>query len=81
MDRKQNIFPVMEVASGEYSVDLIKAAQMMTQFKPEPEGNGSWEIHIPSIPALPSPLGMYSKYGVCLQNVLITLTKCTSAGN
>ncbi|CAB3223271.1 unnamed protein product [Arctia plantaginis] len=51
---------LMEVASGEYSVDLIKAAQMMTQFKPEPEGNGSWERHIPTIPALPGPLDFSS---------------------
>ena len=47
----------MEVASGEYNVDLVKIAQAMTQFKPEPVGNGSWESHIPTIPALPSPLG------------------------
>ncbi|XP_075974021.1 ATP-binding cassette sub-family G member 1-like [Anticarsia gemmatalis] len=49
---------LMEVASGEYEVDLSKAAQIMTQFKPEPASNGSWERHIPTIPALPSPLDL-----------------------
>lgn len=51
-------FPVMEVASGEYGVDLVKTAQTMTQFKPELVGNGSWESHIPTLPALlPSAIG------------------------
>ncbi|PZC83637.1 ATP-binding cassette sub-family G member 1 [Helicoverpa armigera] len=47
---------LMEVASGEYDVDLVKSAEIMSQFKPEPAGNGSWESHIPTLPALPSPL-------------------------
>ncbi|KAJ8730679.1 hypothetical protein PYW08_002092 [Mythimna loreyi] len=42
---------LMEVASGEYGVDLVKTAQTMTQFKPESVGN-----HIPTLPALPSSL-------------------------
>lgn len=52
----------MEVASGEYDVDLVKAARTMAQFKPEFAGNGSWERHIPTIPALPSPLGMSTSH-------------------
>lgn len=48
----------MEVASGEYEVDLVKSAQTMAQFKPAAIANGSWESHIPTIPALPSPMGM-----------------------
>lgn len=57
----------MEVASGEYGVDLVKSAQTMTQFKPEPVDSGSWESHIPTIPALPSPLGTS-----CLPTLCVT---------
>ncbi|KAL4716397.1 hypothetical protein ACJJTC_006759 [Scirpophaga incertulas] len=45
---------LMEVASGEYDIDLIQAAKTMEQFKPEQIANGSWNI--PTIPALPSPM-------------------------
>ncbi|KAH9642941.1 hypothetical protein HF086_011298 [Spodoptera exigua] len=53
---------LMEVASGEYDVDLVKSAQIMSRFKPDltANGNGSWENHIPTIPALPSPLDIRS---------------------
>ncbi|KAG6458456.1 hypothetical protein O3G_MSEX010872 [Manduca sexta] len=46
---------LMEVASGEYEVDLIKAAKVMAQYKYDPTANGSW-ANVPTIPALPSPL-------------------------
>lgn len=53
---------LMEVASGEYDVDLVKSAQIMSRFKPDltANGNSSWESHIPTIPALPSPLDIRS---------------------
>ncbi|XP_026733189.1 ATP-binding cassette sub-family G member 1 [Trichoplusia ni] len=51
---------LMEVASGEYEVDLVKSAQTMAQFKPAAIANGSWESHIPTIPALPSPMDISS---------------------
>lgn len=50
---------VMEVASGEYEVDLVKASRTMTHFKPEPAADGTWEDHVPTIPSLPGPLGTY----------------------
>lgn len=46
---------LMEVASGEYDVDLVKASRTMIHFKPESTAD-SWEAHIPTIPALPGPL-------------------------
>lgn len=46
---------LMEVASGEYDVDLIKVAKKMSQFKTDDAVNGSW-VEIPTIPALPSSL-------------------------
>lgn len=49
----------MEVSSGEYDVDLVKAANTMMRFKPEPAANGSYEDNVPTIPALPSPMGKY----------------------
>ncbi|XP_059046249.1 ATP-binding cassette sub-family G member 1 [Achroia grisella] len=44
---------LMEVASGEYKIDLIKAANTMQQFKADPPANGSWDLHVPTIRALP----------------------------
>ncbi|XP_053613074.1 ATP-binding cassette sub-family G member 1-like [Plodia interpunctella] len=52
---------LMEVASGEYEVDLVNAARTMEQFKPEQLANGSWEPPIPTIPALPGPLEIPSE--------------------
>ncbi|KAJ2950124.1 hypothetical protein O0L34_g11472 [Tuta absoluta] len=42
---------LMEVASGEYDVDLVKAAQTMRRFKPD---YSTSDDHVPTIPALPS---------------------------
>lgn len=50
-------FSVMEVASGEHDVDLVKAAKSMTYFKPEPSEDGMWNGNVTTIPALPGPLG------------------------
>jgi hypothetical protein len=50
------IFSVMEVASGEYEVNLEQAAKIMTQFKPELT-NGNCDAHVLTIPALPSAMG------------------------
>ncbi|XP_049868326.1 ATP-binding cassette sub-family G member 1 [Pectinophora gossypiella] len=47
---------LMEVASGEYDVDLVKAAKTMLRFKPEPPATGSYDDNVPTIPALPSPM-------------------------
>lgn len=49
----------MEVASGEYDVDLVKAANTMLRFKPESAANGSIEDNVPTIPSVPSPMGKY----------------------
>lgn len=46
---------LMEVASQEYKIDLIQAAKTMRQFKPDLSAD-TWEVHIPTIPALPGPL-------------------------
>lgn len=64
---------LMEVASGEYEVDLTKAAQTMSQFKPERASNSSWESHIPTIPALPALLDLNTE--MKLSNNLIELPK------
>lgn len=45
---------LMEVASGEYDIDLIKTARVMTHYKHETANNSA--IDVPIIPALPSPL-------------------------
>lgn len=50
------LFLVMEVASGEHDVDLIRAARVMTHFKYEPTADASLK-NVPVVPALPSPLG------------------------
>ncbi|KAI5636162.1 ABC transporter domain-containing protein [Phthorimaea operculella] len=42
---------LMEVASGEYDVDLVKAAQTMRRCKPN---YATSDDHVPTIPALPS---------------------------
>ncbi|CAH0406881.1 unnamed protein product [Chilo suppressalis] len=53
---------LMEVASGEYDVDLIQAAKTMRHFKPEITANSSWEAHVPIIPALPSPMDISNEF-------------------
>lgn len=58
---------LMEVASGEYNIDLIKAASTMKNFKPEPTANGSWD-HVPTIRALDSPINVTSD--LKMKNVL-----------
>ncbi|KAJ0175722.1 hypothetical protein K1T71_008881 [Dendrolimus kikuchii] len=45
---------LMEVASGEYDIDRIKAARVMAYFK-EPTAN-SIVMNVPVVPALPGPL-------------------------
>ncbi|XP_073949644.1 ATP-binding cassette sub-family G member 1 [Choristoneura fumiferana] len=51
---------LMEVASGEYDVDLVQAAKTMKRFKPETASDtGSWDV--PTIPALPSSLDIQSE--------------------
>ncbi|KAL0881034.1 hypothetical protein ABMA27_002171 [Loxostege sticticalis] len=47
---------LMEVASGEYEVDLVRAAKTMEVFKPDPTAIRTYEAHVPTIPALPGPL-------------------------
>lgn len=47
----------MEVASGDYNVDLEKTCNTMMRFKTEPSANGNFEDNVPTIPALPSPMG------------------------
>lgn len=47
----------MEVASGEYEVDLVRAAKTMDVYKPDPAAVRSWDAHVPTITASPSPLG------------------------
>lgn len=47
----------MEVASGEYEVDLVKAASVMRRFKPKPSpGTEEWETrsNTTSFPTLKS---------------------------
>lgn len=48
---------VMEVASGEHDVDLVKAAKTMSYFRPDHLDEGDWSSNVPTIPALPGPLG------------------------
>ncbi|KAM3963648.1 LOW QUALITY PROTEIN: ATP-binding cassette sub-family G member 1 [Aphomia sociella] len=52
---------LMEVASGEHKIDLEKAADTMKQFKPDPASVGSWDLHVPTIRALHSPLSITSE--------------------
>ncbi|XP_063625515.1 ATP-binding cassette sub-family G member 1 [Cydia splendana] len=54
---------LMEVASGEYDVDLVRTAKTMLEYKHEanPDGNGTASWNVPTIPALPSPLDISSE--------------------
>lgn len=52
-------FVVMEVASGEYDVDLEKAAKTMEIFKPEPPATQSTEENIPVISTLHTPISKF----------------------
>lgn len=68
----------MEVASGEYNVDLEKAASTMMRFKPEPSDNGSLEDNVPTIPSLPSPMGKYAVTPIFFSTMIITFSSLDS---
>ena len=52
----------MEVASGEYDIDLKKAAKSMIQYKPE-STSSAWE-DVPVISSLSNTLSKYQNYDV-----------------
>ncbi|VVC93866.1 unnamed protein product [Leptidea sinapis] len=52
---------LMEVASGEYDVDLQKAAKKMLRFKADPAPTGSYEENVPIISTISDALNIDTK--------------------